>query len=65
MVPRKLTMGKDAQVSYLAKFLHPSEYICTAFPNTCKEVSVKNLVVVSKEMKKIWHKEQMAIVFQF
>ena len=59
----KLTMGKDAIVSILAKFIHPSEHIRRAYTNLENNQRVENLQVVRRGIAKISRKDKAAIFF--
>ncbi len=58
---QKLTMGKDAQVSCLIKFLHPQNIACECFPNANNTQHIDNFVVLS-EVKKVRRKDVMVVV---
>ena len=62
MSSSKLTMGKDAVVSCLTQFLHPSQTIRDAFPNRQRGHRLEGLKVRRQEEKKINRKVQLAIV---
>ena len=62
MVRGKKTMGKDAVVSVLAKYLHPSKYIRDKWPNNWAHQRVAGLVVVRQEEKVVSRRKQLAIV---
>ena len=62
MSSTKLTLGKDAVVSCLSKFLHPSQLIRDAYPNRQKGHRIEGLIVRRQEVKKINRREQLAII---
>eukprot|EP00934_Nitzschia_sp_Nitz4_P007490 Nitzschia sp. Nitz4//scaffold526_size3785//2112//3756//NITZ4_009261-RA/size3785-processed-gene-0.3-mRNA-1//1//CDS//3329553959//7480//frame0 len=57
-------MGKDAVVSILSTYLHPSEHIRNKYPNPISGHRLEGCVVIRQEVKKIRRREQMAIVVQ-
>ena len=58
----KKTMGKDAVVSILTKYLHPSRYIREKFPNATSNHRLNGLVVLRMEHKLVSRKQQLTIV---
>jgi hypothetical protein len=62
MPPQKLTMGKDAQVSCLIKFLHPRNIVCEHFPNANNTQRIDVFVVLCQEVKKVRRKDVMVVV---
>ena len=56
-------MGKDAIVSVLAKFVHPSEHIRRVHPNATATLRIENLRVVRLDRKKVRRKDQAVVVF--
>jgi hypothetical protein len=63
MAPRIKTLGKDAIISVLSKFIHPSEHIRKAFLNPEKGHRLEGCQVIRQEVKTINRKEQLAVVF--
>ena len=57
-------MGKDAKVSVLTKYLHPSRLITQVLPNVETNHRLENCVVIRLEVKKIRKKDQLAIVLK-
>lgn len=60
----KKRMGKDAKVSVLSKYLHPSRLITQLLPNVETNHRLENCVVIRLEVKKIRKKDQLAIVLK-
>jgi hypothetical protein len=58
----KLTMGKDAVVSCLDRFLHPRRVIHTHFVNAEKNFRIENLRVRQREVKKIRGKDVLCLI---
>jgi hypothetical protein len=59
----KLKLGRDAVVSVLAKYIHPSEHIRRVHPNAVANLRIENLTVLRKDRRRINRKEQDVIVF--
>jgi hypothetical protein len=62
MPPASKTMGKDAQISVLAKYIHPSELIRSKWPNPVPGLRLTG-TVIQQQTKKISHRDQLALVF--
>ncbi len=56
------TMGKDAYISCLLKFLHPGKVIDEFFLNADKGHHLENLLVCHQETKNLMEKEAMCII---
>jgi hypothetical protein len=63
MAPRNKTLCKNAIISVLSKFIHPSEHIRKAFLNPEKGHRLEGYQVIRQEVKTINRKEQLAVVF--
>ena len=57
------TMDRDAIVSVLAKFVHPSEHIRKAYPNADTQLRLDDLLVLQMESKKVSRRKQLFIFF--
>ena len=57
-----LQRGKDAIVSILLKYIHPSEHIRAAYPNQGNGQRLDGCRVLRREVKKIRRADQLAIV---
>ena len=57
------TMGRDAIVSVLAKFIHPSEHIRKAYPNANAQLRIDGLLVLRMESKKVSRRNQLCVIF--
>jgi len=64
MARRKKTLGKDAVVSVLLKYVHPSEHIRNKFVNPLPNQVLQNCTVLRQEVKKIHARNQLAIVIR-
>ena len=62
MPARKKQLGKDAIVSILTIYLHPSQHIRRVFPNPAKGHRLNNLTVLRQEHQRISRREQLAVV---
>ena len=62
MPARKKQIGKDAIVSILSIYLHPSQHIRRAFPNAERGHRIDNLTVLRQEHQRISRREQLAVV---
>ena len=60
---RKLKLGKDAVVSCLSKYIHPSEHIRRRWPNPINGHRMEGLRVLRQEIKRVSRKDQLAVVF--
>jgi len=58
----KKTLGKDAIVSVLLKYVHPSEHIRNKYINPLPNQALQNCTVLRQEVKKIHGRNQLAIV---
>eukprot|EP00558_Chaetoceros_sp_UNC1202_P011610 CAMPEP_0197239642 /NCGR_PEP_ID=MMETSP1429-20130617/6090_1 /TAXON_ID=49237 /ORGANISM="Chaetoceros sp., Strain UNC1202" /LENGTH=130 /DNA_ID=CAMNT_0042699097 /DNA_START=153 /DNA_END=541 /DNA_ORIENTATION=- len=61
-MPPSLRRGKDAIVSILTKYIHPSEHIRAAYPNPGNGQRLDGCCVLRREVKKIRRSEQLALV---
>ena len=61
-MPTNLRRGKDAIVSILLKYIHPSEHIRAAYPNQGNGQRLDGCCVLRREVKKIRRTDQLAIV---
>ena len=57
-----LRRGKDATVSILLKYIHPSEHIRAAYPNQANGQRLDGCTVLRREVKKIRRADQLALV---
>ena len=62
MTPRKMTMGVDAHVWCLSRFIHPSALIRDKFPNPVRGHKLDDMIVRRQEEKTINRKQVLAIV---
>ena len=62
MPARKKQIGKDAIVSILTIYLHPSQHINRVFPSLEKGHRINNVTVLHQEHQRISRKEQLAVV---
>ena len=62
MPARKKQLGKDAIVSILTIYLHPSQHIRRVFPNLEKGHRLNGLTVLRQEHQRISRQEQLAVV---
>ena len=62
MAPRKMTMGVDAHVWCLSRFIHPSALIRDKFPNPVRGHKLDDMIVRRQEEKTINRKQVLAIV---
>ena len=62
MTRKKKTMGKDAVVSILTKYLHPSKYIRDKWPNAAANHRLSGLVVLRTEPKIVSRRQQLTVV---
>jgi len=63
MPARKKQLGKDAIVSILTIYLHPSQHIRRVFPNLEKGHRLNGLtVLLRQEHQRISRREQLAVV---
>ena len=60
----KKRMGKDAKVSVLSKYLHPSRLVKQVLPNVEANHRLQNCVVIRLELKKIRRQDQLAVVLK-
>ena len=60
----KKRMGKDAKVSVLTKYLHPSRLINQVLPNAESNLRLQNCIIVRLEVKKIRRLDQLAVVLK-
>ena len=65
MPPPKTTMtlGADATVSVLSRFIHPLRVIDKAFPNRDHKHRLEGMRALRTEVKKVRRKEQKCIIF--
>jgi hypothetical protein len=59
----KLKLGKDAVVSVLAKYIHPSEHIRRVHRNAVATLRIENLTVLRQDKRRINRKEKDVVVF--
>ena len=57
------TMGRDAIVSVMAKYIHPSEHIRKAYPNANAQLRIDGLLVLRMESKKVSRRNQLCVIF--
>jgi len=62
MARQKKTLGKDAVVSVLLKYVHPSEHIRNKYNNLLPNQALQNCTVLRQEVKRISGRNQLAIV---
>jgi len=62
MVHCKKTLGKDAIVSMLLRYIHPSEHVRSKYTNPLPNQSLENFTVLHQEVKKISGRNQLAII---
>ena len=64
MTRRKKVLGKDAVVSVLAKYLHPSSLIREQYPNRVATLRIEGLVVIRQDSKVVTRRLQDVIVMK-
>ena len=59
-----MKIGKDALISVLARFVHPSKHIRDKYPNTWKDERLQNCRVTAQGKKVVNRKEQLCFLFE-
>lgn len=59
-----MRIGKDALISVLARFVHPSKHIRDKYPNTWKDERLQNCRVTAQGKKVVNRKEQLCFLFE-
>ena len=62
MSPTKKTHGKGTTISFLSKFIHPSQLIRNKYLNPSSGQSLEGCITVRQEVKQINRKDQLAII---
>lgn len=60
----KKRLGKDAKVSVLARYLHPSRLISSTLPNIENNYRLEDCIVVRMVMKKVNRRDQLVVVMK-
>ena len=60
----KKRLGKDAKVTVLIKYLHPSKVIDKAMPNVEANCRLENCHVLTMDSKKVNRREQLVVVME-
>ena len=61
-MPPILRRGKDAIVSILLKYIHPSEHIRTSHPNPGNGQRLDGCSVIRREVKKVRRSDQLCLI---
>ncbi len=60
----KKRLGKDAKVSILAKYLHPSRLVSSTLPNIESNHRVENCVIIGTAVKKVHRRDQVVVLLK-
>lgn len=60
----KKRLGKDAKVSIIVRYLHPSRLISTTMPNVASNQRIEDCIVIRMAVKKVNRRDQLVIVMK-